>query len=128
MKRARGRDTVLVIDDDPDVQALIEVVAQTYGIPTVHAFDCTDGLEVLKRDHSRIKMILLDYFLPGMHPAVCAAAILAAAGSIPLVLLTAAEDPAARAAELKLCRWISKPFEPSALARLLTHGIPPGQP
>jgi CheY-like chemotaxis protein len=76
----------------------------------------------LDEEHQRIKLILLDYFMPGMAPAQCADAIVAeAASKIPVVLLTAAFDPAARAAELKLHRWVSKPFEVSEVIDLVTQ-------
>ena len=38
-----------------------------------------------------------------------------------MVLLTAAVDPSARAAELKISRWVSKPFDASTLINLLTE-------
>ena len=116
------RDSVLVIDDDEDCRTLIGSIAQSSGLRVLEASDCRGGLSVLEREHDRIKMVILDYFMPGMEPKKCAAAIIAKAGPlIPVVLLTAAVDARARAAELKISRWISKPFEPSALTSLLTQ-------
>jgi CheY-like chemotaxis protein len=112
---------VLVIDDDPDYRSLIETVAACCQLRVVEASDCNHGLKALEVERHRIKMVLLDYFMPGMEPVKCAAAIVAKAGrSIPVVLVTAAVDPAARATELKLTRWISKPFDISTLTSLLT--------
>ena len=117
-----GRDTVLVIDDDPYLRELIHTIGLTCGVPVLQAGDCTEGLKVLDRETRRIKMVLLDYYLPGMQPTQCASAILEKAGrSISVVLLTAAANPAGRAAELKIPRWLSKPFEMSALRDLLTE-------
>lgn len=124
MRDAMLRDTVLVIDDDPDIQDLIEMIARFHGIPILRAFDCAQGLKILKLQRFKIKMILLDYFLPGMNPAACAMAIQGIGSSIPLILLTAADDPAARAAEMRVSRWIAKPFEPSDLVSLLTEDFP----
>jgi len=116
------RDTVLVIDDDPYLRELIYTIGLTCGVPVLQAADCNEGLKVLDRESRRIKMVLLDYYLPGMQPDQCARAILEKAGrSISVVLLTAAANPAGRAAELKVPRWISKPFEVSALKDLLTE-------
>jgi FixJ family two-component response regulator len=56
-----------------------------------------------------------------MEPAKCVASIIAAAGSsAQIVLMTAAADPAMRAAELKVHQFLSKPFEMSSLQALLT--------
>jgi CheY-like chemotaxis protein len=115
-----GRDTVLVIDDDPDFRSLVEAIAQMWDVAVLNAEDCRNGMEILEREQDRIKMIFLDYFMPGMQPSECAASLIARSGKkIPIVLVTAAADPAARAAELNLSRWLSKPFEVSDLEDLL---------
>ncbi len=122
MTTAVCRNTVLVIDDDDGLRELIEMIAMMSGVPVLQAPDCRQGLKILERDHPRIKLVLLDYFMPGMEPAVCAAAIMEKAGSaIPVVLVTAAVDPGIRAAELKISRWVSKPFETSTITSLVTQ-------
>ena len=114
-----AREAVLVIDDDPSCRELIAMVGQLWGIPVLEAADCAAALRVLQHEKQRIRLILLDYFMPGMRPVDCAAALTAMAGpSIPIVLVTAAVDPAVRAAELKLSHWISKPFDMSVLEAL----------
>jgi CheY-like chemotaxis protein len=120
MTERTGRDSVLLIDDDPDFRSLVETIAQMWNVTVLHAEDCKNGMEILEREQDRIKMIFLDYFMPGMPPAGCAASLIAESGKeIPIVLVTAAADPAARAAELNLSRWLSKPFEVSDLEVLL---------
>ena len=107
---------VLVVDDDPAYRELIVLAGQMWGIVVLEAGDCKQALQILDRDKNRIKLILLDYWMRGMEPAQCAAALIAKAGpSIPIILVTAAANPAVRAAELKLNRWLSKPFDISAL-------------
>lgn len=110
---------VLVIDDDPSCRQLISMMGQVWKIPVLEAADCAAALRILRGEKQRIRLILLDYFMPGMQPVDCAAALTAMAGpSIPIVLVTAAIDPAIRAAELKLSHWVSKPFDMSALEAL----------
>ena len=104
------RDTVLVIDDNVDFCQLISMLGQFYGVRVLEATDCRKGLDLLIREHARIKLIFLDYFMPGMRPVACARAITARAGpSVSVVLVTAGIDPGVRAAELHLSRWIGKP-------------------
>ena len=92
-----------------------------WGVPVLQAPNCKEGLKVIESERSGIKLILLDYFMPGMEPAKCAARIIAAAGpAIRIVLMTAAAEPALRAAELKVSAWLSKPFEMTSLQALLT--------
>src|SRR5262245_7524137 len=112
-------EAVLVSDDDSSCRELIAILGQLWGVPVLEAADCAAGLRILQREKERIRLILLDYFMPGMRPVDCTATLTAMAGpSIPIVLITAAVDPAIRAAELKLSRWISKPFDVSVLETL----------
>ena len=116
-----GPDAVLVIDDDADCREMIETMGLIWGVPVLQAPNCKEGLKVIESERSGIKLILLDYFMPGMEPAKCAACIIAVAGpAIRIVLMTAAAEPALRAAELKLSCWLSKPFEMTSLQALLT--------
>ena len=114
-----AREAVLIIDDDSSCRELIAIMGQLWGIPVLEAADCAAGLRVLQREKERIRLILLDYLMPGMQPVDCTGALKALAGpAIPIVLITASVDPAVRAAELKLSHWISKPFEISVLEAL----------
>lgn len=107
---------ILVIDDDPNFREMIVLVGQMWGITVLEAGNCAQALQVLDREKHRIRLIFLDYLMPGMEPRQCAAALIAMAGpSIQIILATAAVDPAGRAAELKLSQWLSKPFDISAL-------------
>jgi CheY-like chemotaxis protein len=128
MSEKISRDSVLVIDDNPDFCELIETIGQLYGVRVLTAPDCGKGLKVLTREQARIKLILLDYFMPGMEPAPCARMITAKAGPlVPVVLVTAATNPSVRAAELHLSRWISKPVDPGILMGVMTQTTPIGR-
>lgn len=120
MSERTDRVSVLVIDDSEDFRELIVMIGKLHGVPVLRASDCREGLNVLTVEHSRIKLILLDYFMPGMTPAECVRAIREKAGPfVSVVLVTAVADPGLRAAELQLRRWIAKPVEPSMLRDLM---------
>jgi CheY-like chemotaxis protein len=122
MKEASSRDSVLVIDDNADFRELIVMIGQLYGVRVLEAADCRKGLKVMAQEQGRIKLVFLDYFMPGMEPGPCAQAIMAKAGPlVPVVLVTAAPDPSNRASELHLARWISKPVDPSILTEMMTE-------
>ena len=120
MSSQTRRDVVIVIDDDPDLRSLVVMLGRACDVPVLEAENCSRGLELLEQEHSNVKLVLLDYFMPGTEPSQCVARIVAKAGpSIPVVLLTAAVDAAERAAGVKIDRWISKPFETATLMALL---------
>lgn len=116
------RDTVLIIDDDPNLRELLTEIGNMAGVRTVEAANCCDGLEVLDKEISRVKLVFMDYFMPGLTPKQCVSALREKIKDeqIPIVLLTAAVDPAERAAELELRHWVGKPFEIEKLERMFT--------
>jgi len=114
------RDTVLIVDDDPDLRCLVVMLGQACAVRVLEAESCNRALELIDREHERMKLILLDYFMPGSEPEKCAAQILEKARpEISVVLLSAAVDAAERAAALKIDRWVCKPFETTTLMTLL---------
>jgi CheY-like chemotaxis protein len=116
------RDRVLVIDDDPDLRALCAIVLADWGLTVIEAEDCASALPLLEREKDRLRAVLLDYFMPGLDPRVCAREILARAPpEVPVVLVSAAVDIAERAAEVGLARYLAKPFEMGDLRAVVTR-------
>ncbi len=110
---------VLVVDDDPNYRELMVMAGRIWGITVLEAGTCAQAMQVLDCEKNRIRLIFLDYFMPGMEPRQCADALTAKAGpSIPIILATAAVDAPGRAAELKLTQWLSKPFDITSLEAL----------
>jgi len=125
MSKTATPDTVLVIDDNADFCELVNVIGQVAGVPVLTAPNCRTGLKVLSEQKGKIKLILLDYFMPGMTAAACVRAISSKVGlSVPVVLLTATMDAGALAAELGLSRWLAKPIHPSTLMEIMSETYP----
>jgi nitrogen-specific signal transduction histidine kinase/CheY-like chemotaxis protein len=60
---ARG-ETVLVVEDDPDVRSLVISLLQRFGYNVLEAGDGAEALAALQ-DYSRIDLLLSDVVLPG---------------------------------------------------------------
>jgi CheY-like chemotaxis protein len=134
-----NRNAILVIDDDADMRDLVRLVVQAMDVDVVEAATCAEGIAVFQANRDRVRLVLLDYFMPGMDPMACARALCRLAGPLgdargrPLgdargrppmiVLCTAAADPAARAAEAGLSRWLAKPFELESLESLVREAV-----
>jgi DNA-binding NtrC family response regulator len=117
------RDRVMVIDDDNDFRELMEVFLSSWGLTCVSARDCGQALSLLERERGRLRVVLLDYFMPGPPPDTCLRAILERLDpSVPVVLMSAALDIAERAKELGLQSFLAKPFETDRLRELLVGG------
>ena len=105
------RDTVLVVDDDEDFRDLMKFAVGDLGLRAVLAEGGSQGLDALRQERDRVRLVLLDYFMPGMEPKRCATELCALLPAARIVLCTAAVDAGARAASLGLTRWLAKPFD-----------------
>jgi CheY-like chemotaxis protein len=111
---------VLLIDDDPDYRELLRGFLEGKGFVVFEARDAAAGLYQLEKERPQIGLILLDYFMPGMEPLACAAALRERAGAdIVIVLVTAAPNAGQCAGRLGLSRWLSKPFDLDQLGTLV---------
>ena len=114
------RKAVLIIDDDPDFRELVRVCLEGLDVETLEAEDCVHGAAQLRRAGDRVAVILLDYWMPNMVPVQCAARLRTLARpSTRMILVTAAVDAKARATELGLTEWLSKPFDLARLRRIV---------
>jgi DNA-binding response OmpR family regulator len=119
---------VLIIDDDSDLRDLVRLVVEPTNVDVVEAATCIEGIAAFRANRDRICLVLLDYVMPGMDPACCARELCSVAGSTRIVLCTAAVNPAARAAEVGLSRWLAKPFELDALHKLVCEATRQHEP
>lgn len=116
-----GRSVVIVIDDDPDLRALVAIYLGDWGLGCVEADDCCSALPLIERERGRLRAVLLDYFMPGLTPCDCANGIRARLEpEVPLILVSAAVNIAERAAELSIRRFLAKPFDVEQLRQVLS--------
>ncbi|HSD22044.1 MAG TPA: response regulator [Anaeromyxobacter sp.] len=102
--------SVLVVEDDPDLLALLEMILQDAGHSVRTA---PEGAAALARVAEEMPgAILLDMRMPGMNGWDFAHEFRARYGrACPIVVVTAAENARARAEEIGAEGWLSKPFE-----------------
>ena len=110
MNLAHHGRCVLVIEDEPDLRALMELVLEDRGYSVLTACDGREGLELL--GSNRPALILLDMKMPVMDGWEFARRYRAMFEErAPIVVLTAAEDLRARADEIGATRALGKPVE-----------------
>ncbi len=68
-----GSNTILVIDDDPDVRAFTVDSLSDQGFQVLEASDGHQGLAILA--NKRVDLVVLDFIMPGMSGAEVARAI-----------------------------------------------------
>ena len=112
--RRGGRVKLLVVDDDPDLLALVAFSLTNAGYAVVKAADTADALRVF--DAELPNLVILDINLPsGSGFDVCKA--IRARSEVPVMMLTARgdEEDLVRALELGADDYLTKPFSPRTL-------------
>jgi DNA-binding response OmpR family regulator len=104
--------TILVVEDEPNIGALIRTYLQREGHEVVWVRRGEDALVELRRHP--IKLVLLDIRLPGIDGFEVCRRI---GGSVPVIMLTARDEEADRVAGLELGAddYVTKPFSPREL-------------
>lgn len=107
------RAPILVIDDDPDIIEMLREALEGEGHRVVTARDGMEGLDKLQT--VRPALILLDMRMPRMDGWEFARAAKARGNTAPIVVITAAGDARAWAAQISAEAYMSKPFTISQL-------------
>ena len=106
MKSAGG---ILVVDDDLDLREALRLMLTSMGFEVTSAANGQEALDDLEGHDP--DLILLDMKMPVMNGWEFCRALESRDARPPIVVLTAAPDPAARAAEAHADGWLGKPFE-----------------
>jgi two-component system alkaline phosphatase synthesis response regulator PhoP len=109
--------TVLVVDDDPVIQKLLQVNFEMEGYDVVIAGDGEEGLAMAREEQPDV--VLLDVMMPKMNGLDVAAAMRSDATTegIPIIMLSAkaqASDVQA-GLDLGVDDYVTKPFDPLEL-------------
>jgi DNA-binding response OmpR family regulator len=117
MPATAPKDTVLVIEDEPDVLDLVRLHLRKAGYHVLEAGDGVEGLKKAREKHPDI--IILDLMLPEMRGEDVCRQLKAreATARIPVIMLTAKVRPEDRVAGLELGAddYLTKPFSPREL-------------
>jgi CheY-like chemotaxis protein len=119
--------TILVVDDEPAVRELVVEVLRLEGYAAVGAADGRAALAALERVAPAL--VLMDVMMPGLdgRGAYLAMRARPAGAAVPVVLMSAAADPARLPPGA--AAFLAKPFDLDELlglvARLLAEGPDP---
>ena len=116
--------TVLVVDDDPGIRALLQMVLQRDDYSVLAAAEGGEALEIL-RSQVPIAVILLDLKMPRMDGHQFRRLQLGdpAFASIPVIVLTGYEVTPEQSVELKAFEIVHKPFKPESLLATVRAAI-----
>jgi DNA-binding response OmpR family regulator len=111
-----GQETILVVDEDPDVCQVLAMIlaAEGYAVATAHSGSA--ALDAVARVAPAL--IVLDAFTPRLDGWEFAARLRDVQGQrIPVLLLNAASEVEPWAGELHVVGYLGKPFHVAELVR-----------
>ena len=101
---------VLVVDDDKDIRDMLSVALSAEGA-VIQTTDSLLGAINILEHNSEIEIILLDYNLPGMPMEEFLKQARVLASKTGIVLISAVEKVAEKAAKIGLKHYLGKPFD-----------------
>ncbi|MCL5961178.1 MAG: response regulator [Chloroflexi bacterium] len=115
-----GKKLVLVVDDDPDLLTMFEMVLESCGVGVCLASNGAEALDLVAKDVP--DLIFLDIRMPIMNGQEFAEQLRERCqAEVPIVVLTAAVDGRARAEEMGAQGFLAKPFEIGDLLDKVEH-------
>ena len=116
-----GTETVLLVEDEPDVAELLVSALQANGYTVLRAARGAEALEIVRTHGSTIHLLLTDVVMPGMNGRELADRATALRPDVQILYMSGYSDDALlrRGVEASRAHFIPKPFS----IKLLTSKI-----
>jgi two-component system, cell cycle sensor histidine kinase and response regulator CckA len=117
----RGTETILLVEDESDVRALVRQVLQERGYRVVEASGPREALHLVSDVATPIDLLLTDVIMPQMTGRVLADILTAEQPAMPVLFMSGYADSAViEQGVLQAGRaYLQKPFTPVQLARVV---------
>jgi CheY-like chemotaxis protein len=117
----RGTETILLVEDERDVRALVRQVLQERGYRVVEASGPREALDLAGDGTRPIDLLLTDVIMPQMTGRVLADLVTAEQPALPVLFMSGYADSAAVDQGLlqRGRAYLQKPFTPVQLARVV---------
>jgi DNA-binding NtrC family response regulator len=116
---------ILVVDDELLIRWSLSETLTAAGYAVVEGRDAAEARQALRDQDNRPDLVLLDYRLPDSDDLALLATIRREAPNVPVILMTAhgTEEVVNGALDLGAYRVVSKPFEVTDMASLVTEAL-----
>ncbi|MBI3687197.1 MAG: response regulator [Actinobacteria bacterium] len=123
----RGGQTVLLVEDEPEVRRLTRMVLEREGFTVLDADGAATALAILERHGSAIDLLLTDVVMPGMNGFELADAASRRHPQIRRLFMSGYPD-APRPATARPDHLLAKPFTSAELLRRTAEALAGGHP
>jgi CheY-like chemotaxis protein len=118
----RGGETILVVEDDPDLKDLVSQILETSGYKVLTAGSGAEALEVFATSKADIRLLLTDMMLPdGLNGRTIAERLMSQNPQLRVIFTSgySAGMPGTELADVDARQFLAKPYRPSALLELV---------
>jgi two-component system, cell cycle sensor histidine kinase and response regulator CckA len=114
-----GRETVLLVEDEDAVRALVRHILETDGYQVLVAHSGAEALDLCKQRSGPIDLLITDVVMPAMGGQQLAETVHGLYGGVRVLFLSGYTDDAIvrRGVHQEQVNFLQKPFTPSALVR-----------
>ena len=114
-----GTETVLVVDDETEVQALLQTALTTWGYTVLGVTSPTEAIRLAEHHPGSIDLLVSDMVMPEMNGAVLAERLLAIHPGMATLFMSGYADSSAESIARRRARtgFLQKPFTPDTVAR-----------
>ena len=120
LEAEEGRETILLVEDEPVVSRFIEQALRSRGYTVLGARDGTEALRTFARHADQVQLVITDVLMPGMGGRELADEIRRSQPEMPVLFVSgfARQHPlSCSGPPRKGEEFLQKPFSPSELAR-----------
>ena len=121
--RLSGSETVLAVDDDPDMLELVEEVLTPLGYKVLSAANGEEALEMVTSQQEKIDLLLTDVVLPGIKGQELAKQLLVNCPDVNVLFMSGYLCPSMGHSDSgqRFEAFIQKPFAPNSLLRKMRN-------
>ena len=112
----KGSGTILVADDDQDIQDLTQRILRFAGYTALPAMDGPSAVETLRR-HPEVRLVLLDLNMPGARGVETVESLRQVRQGVPILVMSGYTEPETRErlGSQEVDGLLEKPFQPPEL-------------
>ena len=125
-----GSETVLLVEDDPRVRALVSTMLGRSGYNVLDADGGERALEIIRAHRGSIDLLLTDVVMPAMNGRVLAERLQALSPATRVLFMSGYSDDAIMRAGVRAAEvgFLQKPFSSAALAAKIREILEVGAP
>jgi signal transduction histidine kinase/CheY-like chemotaxis protein len=117
----KSQGTVLVADDEETIRALARRILERAGFSVLLASDGREAVELFRREHARVRMVLLDLTMPHLDGEACYRELRQIDPTVKVVLSSGynEQDVVNRFAGKGLAGFVQKPYTADELIAMV---------